>query len=159
MINYSSVLKFCREDMALIENFKKAALDTKQMWVCHHRDEVKILPSGIKVNRSVDELKENDRYYNCPANELIFLTRDEHARIHMQGIKRNFSDAHRKHIGDAMRGRKIHSKESKAKIGKKATERQIGCHWYNNGKTRCFCKVCLEGFIPGYKLEVYNATV
>lgn len=153
MIHYSAVLRFCREDMSLIENFQKAALDTKRMWVCHHRDEIRILPSGVKVIRSADELKENDRYYGCPANELIFLTKNEHARIHNEGVKRNFSAEHRKHIGDAMRGKKVHSAESKARIGKKATERQIGCHWYNDGKTRCFCKECPEGFKPGYRLE------
>ena len=82
MINEYNAKKFCKEDISLIENYDKAIADITQMWECHHRDEIRILPSGIKVIRSRQELKENNRYYNCPANELIFLTKEEHHRLH-----------------------------------------------------------------------------
>ena len=73
---------YCSEDISLIENYDKAIADTTQTWHCHHRDEIRTLPSGMVAYRSQQELKENGRYYNCPANELIFLTREEHNRIH-----------------------------------------------------------------------------
>ena len=52
-----------------------------------------------------------------------------------------------------MRGKKIHTDESKLKIGRKAAERQIGCHWFNNGKIRKFCKECPDGFVSGYVMK------
>ena len=72
----------CKEDISLIENYDKAINDTTQLWHCHHREEVKVLPSGMTVLRSRQDLIDNDRYYNCPANELIFLTPTEHKSLH-----------------------------------------------------------------------------
>lgn len=85
MISSYSVKKFCKEDPSKIENYDKAIADKTQIWVCHHMDEVRTLPSGMVVYRSPQELIENGRYYNCPANELIFLTRAEHNRVHKKG--------------------------------------------------------------------------
>ena len=84
MINSSkrNLKRMCREDLSLIENYDKAINDDTQMWVLHHRDEVRYLPSGMIVFRSKQELIENDRYYHCPANELIFMTRSEHGHLH-----------------------------------------------------------------------------
>jgi hypothetical protein len=39
--------------------------------------------------RTREELIENGRYYNCPPNELIFLTKAEHSKIH--GLTRKIS--------------------------------------------------------------------
>lgn len=83
-----TVFKYCSEPVENIENYDKAIADNTQIWVCHHRDEIKILPSGIKVLRTVRELIENNRYYNCPANELIFLQRSEHKSLHNQNDPR-----------------------------------------------------------------------
>lgn len=77
--------KFCKEDISLIENYDKAIADSTHLWDCHHRDEIKVLPSGMTVIRSRQELIENNRYYNCPANELIFLTHEEHTSLHKKG--------------------------------------------------------------------------
>lgn len=82
MINVKNIKRFCKEDISNIENYDKAINDSTKMWECHHRNEIKVLPSGITVIRSRQELKENNRYYNCPANELIFLTKEEHNRLH-----------------------------------------------------------------------------
>lgn len=113
MINESKVKRFCKEDFSLIENYDKAIADTTQTWHCHHRDEVKILPSGIEVRRSVEELKEMDRYYHCPANELIFLTKEEHNRVHFKG--KPLSEELKIKIRESNKG-KHHSKETKRKI-------------------------------------------
>jgi len=77
---------FCQTP-ELIENYEQAINDKTQIWVCHHRDEVKVLPSGVEVRRPRKELIENGRYYNCPPNELIFLTKGEHQRLHTKGHK------------------------------------------------------------------------
>ena len=85
MINEKYAYAYCREDISLIENYEKAIADDSQIWECHHRDEVKVLPSGMTVKRSRQDLIENNRYYNCPANELIFLSKEEHCRLHHKG--------------------------------------------------------------------------
>lgn len=107
MICLKSVKKFCKGDYTKIENYEQAINDTTQTWHCHHRDEVKTLPSGMIVYRSKDELIENGRYYGCPANELIFLTRSEHRRLHTIGVpvsrslksKNNLSDGKLQELG------------------------------------------------------------
>lgn len=90
MININKVKCYCKDDISLIENYELAVNDPNEMWVCHHRDEVKILPSNIKVYRSKQDLLYNNRYYKCPANELIFLTKKEHYNIH-KGYKKEHS--------------------------------------------------------------------
>ena len=80
---HTHATQFCKEDLSLIENYDKAIKDTEKIWECHHRDEVKILPSGITVIRTRNELIENGRYFNCPANELIFLLPSEHKSLHL----------------------------------------------------------------------------
>lgn len=123
MICEYTTKRFCKEDISLIENYDKAIADETQTWHCHHRDEVKTLPSGIKVFRSREDLIEAGRYYNCPASELIFLTCSEHRRLHT--TERPVSDKVRNTARelmsnmrhDSFKGRH-HSKESKALLSK-----------------------------------------
>lgn len=100
------------KDYENIENFEKAKADNFKNWVCHHR--LQTWTSDGK-RRDVDilakELKALNIYYNRPAEELIFLTRNEHAKLHNKG--RKFSDEHRKKISDA---KKDMSDETKKKI-------------------------------------------
>lgn len=96
----------------LIENYEQAINDNTQIWECHHRDEIRTLPSGMNIIRTRDELIENERYYNCPPNELIFLTKSEHMKIH--GATRE--DELSKQMKDYNKNR-IWSEESKKKIG------------------------------------------
>lgn len=81
MINIKNVKRYCKEDISLIENYDKAIADTS-IWVCHHRDEIRILPSGMVSLRSINDLKDNCRYWKCPANELIFMKKSEHRSMH-----------------------------------------------------------------------------
>ena len=118
MINKRQAKKYCREEISKIENYDKAIADTTQTWACHHRDEVKILPSGIEVRRSIEELKENGRYYNCPANELIFLTKAEHNRLHHKGNH----EYHRK-ISESQKGNKYTRGKPNSEFGRKFKER------------------------------------
>lgn len=128
MINKYNTKRFCKEDISKIENYDKAINDTTQMWHCHHRDEVKVLPSGMTIVRSKQELIENGRYYNCPANELIFLTKSEHSRLHKKG--QILSEEHRRKISEAKKG-KLRSEETRRKI----SESQKGKSSWNKSKT------------------------
>lgn len=69
-------------NIELIENYEKAEADNFKGWDIHHRDEIRLLPSGMTVIRTKEELIENGRYYNCPPNELIFMKRSEHLSMH-----------------------------------------------------------------------------
>lgn len=65
-----------------IENYELAKQDNFKGWDVHHKDEIRILPSGLVAIRSKDDLIENGRYYNCPPNELIFMLHTEHCALH-----------------------------------------------------------------------------
>lgn len=158
MISKKYTKMLCKDDISKIENYDKAIADTTQTWVIHHRDECKILPSGIKVIRTSAELKENGRYYGRPANELIFLTPSEHTSLHnmfrpeiteetrrkmsetRKGLKH--SDKTRRKISEAMKG--IHrSEETRRKI----SESKKGILSWNKGKaTSVFGKAFKENY-------------
>lgn len=120
MVNEQLAKAYCREDISNIENYDKAIADTTQTWSCHHRDEIKNLPSGVTVIRSRKDLKDAGRYFGCPANELIFLTNTEHMKLHKSG--KTLSNEHRKRIGEAMKG-KTKSEETKRKMSEAARRR------------------------------------
>lgn len=107
MINVNQARLYCKEDISLIENYNEAIASIEK-YDCHHRDELKTLPSGIIARRSYKDLKENDRYYNCHANELIFLKHSEHISLHAKynNTLRTLSVATKKKIGAKSKGRK-----------------------------------------------------
>lgn len=75
--------RYCCEDLSNVENYELAKNDpTPNKWCIHHRDECKVLPSGMIALRSAQDLIECGRYLNCPANELIFMTASEHWKLH-----------------------------------------------------------------------------
>lgn len=113
MIEIKRVNKYCKDDISLIENYQIAINDNTQTWVCHHKDEVKVLPSGIKVYRSKEELIENGRYYNCPANELILLTKADHNKVHCSDKPHTVN--HNKAISNGMKGHRC-SEECRKKM-------------------------------------------
>ena len=75
MIDVYRAKKFCKEDISKIENYDKAISDSTQTWHCHHRTE-------IWWKCSKKDLIDNECYYNRKACELIFLTREEHVKLH-----------------------------------------------------------------------------
>ena len=114
---------FCTEPEK-IENFEKALADNFEGWCVHHRMETH---NSDGERRLVDitpaELKALGMYYNRPASELIYLTRAEHARLHISGsgnpmhneeFRKKNSDAH-KGEKNPMYGKK-HSEEARKKI-------------------------------------------
>lgn len=71
------------EQIEQIENYEFAKKDNFQGWHIHHRLETHNSDGEKRlVNLSREELIALDMYYNRPANELIFLTASEHAKLH-----------------------------------------------------------------------------
>ena len=66
---------YCSEDPSLIENYDKAIIDEKTIWVIHHRLET-------ELNATSRYLKHENLYFNRPASELIYLTPSAHAQMH-----------------------------------------------------------------------------
>ena len=140
MISEESAKSYCKDDISLIENYDKAIADKTQVWHCHHRRETIYSRSG---------LKEIGEYYNRPACELIFLTPNEHHRLHNIGKK--VSAETRKMMSEARKGKpksaEARKKMSEARKGKPTCIK--GKHWYNNGVKSILAKTCPEGFVPG----------
>ena len=76
----------CSEDPSLIENYDKAVKDKDNLWILHHRYEVTINGEPLLTS---DELKSKNLYFHRPASELIFLTPEEHSKIHSIKEKNN----------------------------------------------------------------------
>ena len=95
MINFNNAKFFCKEDISKIENYDKAIADTTQVWHLHHRTE-------IWWNCSKKELIENDCYYHRKACELIFLTPEEHIRLHNK--RKALSDERCRKISESLKG-------------------------------------------------------
>lgn len=67
-------IKYCPDRYTEIENYKLALKDNFKGWHCHHR-----LGEHCFTR---DELIKFDLYYNRTPEELIFVTREEHSRLH-----------------------------------------------------------------------------
>ena len=139
MVNENYANAYCIEDISKIENYDKAIADTTQTWVCHHRLEIQ----DEHIN-SLDYLKKNNLYYHRPANELIFLTRGEHTKLHNTG--KHISEETRKKISKFHKGRSLteehRRKLSEAKKGntnflgrKHTSETKLKMSEANKGKT------------------------
>lgn len=92
----------------LIENYEQAVNDVK-MWECHHRLEVS--DDGLHTVYTQKDLIKRDLYFNRSADELIFLTKNEHRKLHQNTIEfkekfigREFSDETRKKMSEAKKG-------------------------------------------------------
>ena len=115
MINVKQAKKFCKEDISKIKNYDKAIADTTQVWHCHHMTE-----TWWHCTRK--ELIENECYYHRKACELIFLTPEEHKRLHMKGVTR--SEETRKKMSESQKGR-TNTDETKKKISATLTGRTV----------------------------------
>jgi hypothetical protein len=114
MINERYAQRYCKEDISKIENYEKAIADTSQTWVIHHRTE-------IWWNCTKKELIANECYYNRKACELIFLTKDEHVRLHNKG--KSFNAEHRQKLSESHKG-KTFTAVTRAKISEARTGTQ-----------------------------------
>lgn len=86
MISIAGIKVYCNGDITKIENYELAVADNTQTWVCHHRLETHNSDDAKRlVHIQKKELIELDMYYNRPPEELIFLTSDEHSKLHHKG--------------------------------------------------------------------------
>lgn len=102
MIDEYRAKRFCKEDISKIENYDKAVNDKEITWHCHHRTE-------IWWNCSKKDLIKNECYYNRKACELIFLTPEEHVKLHHKN--KIVSEETKQKMSKAQKG-KPRSKES-----------------------------------------------
>lgn len=100
MINFQNATKFCKDKISKIENYDKAKADTTQTWVIHHRNELTL---DGKFAHTKEDLIRMNMYYNRPCNELIFLTKAEHNKIHHKG--KTVSNYTRKKIAESLKGK------------------------------------------------------
>ena len=75
---------FAPGELSKIENYAMAAADNFTGWVIHHRAE---LHSDGSVNQSRDELIVTNKYYYRPSVELIFLTTNDHSKLHLSATR------------------------------------------------------------------------
>lgn len=125
MINIVNAQWFCCEDISLIENYEQAVNDTEKVWDCHHKLEIQ----ENKIYHKED-LKDQGLYYKRPANELVFLTRSEHMKLHAQynpKMLRPKSEDIRKRISETLKGRKKKplSEETKRKMSETCKQKKI----------------------------------
>lgn len=73
MINTEKTLRYCNEEISLIENYNEAIADTTTMWHCHHRKE---------ETMTKQQLLAQNEYWKVPAKDLIFLRPSEHLSLH-----------------------------------------------------------------------------
>lgn len=167
-------MNFIVKNFQDIENYEKAKADNFKGWECHHRRETHF-PNGERrdFNISRKELIKLGMYYDVSAEELIFLIRSEHNKLHHSGKNHHYyekpmSEEQRKKLSEVTKGEnnpfygKCHTEETKKRMSeahkgshrseeaiKKTAEANRGKHWYNNGKMNKFCYECPDGFIPG----------
>lgn len=82
--NNRHMFAFCiPEQIEQIENYELAKESNFDGWNIHHRLETHNSDGEKRlVNLSRAELIALDMYYNRPANELVFLTKSEHMKLH-----------------------------------------------------------------------------
>ena len=81
MINEIQAKKYCSEDVSLIENYHQAVLDPYEKWEIHHRRECDDEGRTLFTHK---QLKEMNLYFDRPAEELIFVTRSTHCKMHRE---------------------------------------------------------------------------
>ena len=139
MINEYSARQYCRDDISKIENYNKAVNDLTQTWNLHHRLELTL---DGEFALSTEQLKMHDMYYNRPYYELIFLTRTEHAKLHMKGKNhplygKHHSEETKRKMSEAKKceNNPLYSKHLSEETKKKISEVRKGRHWrLINGK-------------------------
>ena len=105
-------MKYCCEDISKIENYDLAKRDNFRGWVIHHRLETHTSEGERRlVDISREELKALGMYYHRPSEELIYLTKSEHQKLHHTGrpgpnMGKHFSEEHKRKISEANRGRR-----------------------------------------------------
>ena len=102
MISKSNIFAICK-NREQIENYDKAIADTTQMWDCHHRLETHFSDGTERPNNaqlSKAELIALDMYWDRPPEELIFLTKSDHYKLHGKNEQKRKKIHLAKHKGE-----------------------------------------------------------
>ena len=75
MINTEGVNLYCNGDITLIENYYEAINDSNETWICHHKLEIELQLFSY-------ELIKKNLYFNRPPEELMFIKRNDHMKLH-----------------------------------------------------------------------------
>lgn len=94
MINERNAKKYCSEDISLIENYHQAIADKEKTWDIHHRREC---DENGKTLFTGKQLIEMNLYYKRPAEELIFVTKSMHNKIHRELLEKCGKNVGNKH--------------------------------------------------------------
>lgn len=161
-------IRYCCEDVSLIENYELAKADTTQKWVIHHRLETHTSDGELRrVSLSRKELVALGMYYNRPAKELIYMPAKDHLSLHSRinnpmdstenrkkvaeskignawNKGKKFTEDHKKKISEKLKGRK-----RSIDFRKKLSDAKIGKHWFNDGVKNIMAKECPDDFVPG----------
>ena len=102
-------MKYCCEDTSKIENYELAKRDNFKGWVIHHR--LELVETGAVADSTKQDLRARGIYYNRPAEELIYLTKSEHQRLHRKGKPgpnrgKHFSEEHKRKLLESKKGKK-----------------------------------------------------
>lgn len=121
--------EYCCEPIENIENYELAKADNFKGWHCHHK-----LGVHSDYRNTRDELIMMNLYYNRPACELIFLTKNQHTSIHKKDSR--MSDEQKVKLSASHKGKTPWNKgiplteECKQRI----SESKKGCIPWNKGK-------------------------
>lgn len=114
------VRKYCRKIYHhLIENYDEA-INSEEMYICHHRKEI---DKDGRNAFSADELIDLGEYFHRPPEELIFLTKSEHKALHQAANNkdRNVSEEHKREVAKARQKR--YREKHKEELNQKAKDR------------------------------------
>ena len=91
-------------DIESVENYEIAKVDNFRGWICHHRLETHNSDGEKRaVPIKAEELKALGIYYDRPPEELIFLTKSEHSRMH--ALVQTRTEEHRKKMSESHIGK------------------------------------------------------
>lgn len=94
-INLWNAKRYCIDPVEKIDGYERAKNEPGQFHL-HHRLE--------EQGYSRKELISKGLYYERPAEELVFLTREEHVRLHHEG--KTLSGESRKNLSEKRKGEK-----------------------------------------------------
>ena len=119
------------KDYVHIENYSKAVADKTKTWHCHHRLETHNSDGEKRlVLITPKELMALGMYYDRPANEFIFLTREEHISLHHKDSV--MTDEQRQRLSESCMGREPWNKATPWEV---YTEQAMYLLHYNRERT------------------------
>ena len=114
---------YCSEPLDKIEHYEEALADDFEGWCIHHRLE-------IQQDKRVyaKELIDQGLYFGRPAEELVFMRREEHTTLHNKGENNPFFGKHHSAESCQKMSKSRKGKHLSAETRKKLSEAKKGKH-------------------------------